>query len=76
MAIRMNSYLFTTAVLNNLRHLRETTNSGIGYILPEPELIGRGIKDFVDRKIAAVNSAGGRRINPIGQSNNITDIYV
>ena len=76
MPIRMNSYLFTTTVLNNLRHLRETTNSGIGYILPGPELIARNIKDFVDRKIEQVNSAGGKRINPIGDSNNITDIYV
>jgi hypothetical protein len=67
---------FAPAVLDNLRHLRATTVTGIGWVLPERDLIGRCLQNYVDSATKSQIDAGQVRINPLGDANSIIAKYV
>ena len=68
--------VFAAAVLDNLRHIQTTTVSGIGRVLPEKELIGRCLQNYVDSVTEAKIKEGQARINPLGEANSIIAKYV
>lgn len=68
--------VFTPAVLANYRQLQEEGQTGVGYLLPDPDYIGRAFQNWVDENVAAQNQGDTVRINPLGAVNPLVDIYV
>ena len=68
--------LFAPAVLSNIRHLQDTSKTGVGYILPGGDKIGLCLQYYIDDQIKAQNKDGNIRINPLSDTGTVFNRFV
>ena len=68
--------IFASTVISNLHQLQNSSQTGVGLLLPGRDAIGRCLQIYIDDQVQAQNSAGNIRVNTLSPSTSILDIYV